>query len=117
MISGEEKKEIVHRQNRQQQWKLRRRCFLQVQMSFLCKHDLPHLLKVHIFHRACDDEEDEGSSSSENSAGEEEAVQVKKGKGLNKIMDLPSVRPDLNEVGQVMSTSRQQKYFKNLQKH
>ena len=68
-------------------------------MSFLCKHDLPHLLKVHIFHRACDNEEGEGSSSSENSAGEEEAVQVKKGKGLNKIMDLPSVRPDLNEVG------------------
>ena len=66
-------------------------------MSFLCKHDLPHLLKVHIFHRACDDEEDEGSSSSENSGGEEEAVQVKKGKGLNKIMDLPSVRPDLDQ--------------------
>ena len=44
------------------------------------------------FQRHCDDEEAEDSSSSENSAGEEVIVPTKKTKGLNKIMDLPSVR-------------------------
>ena len=71
------------------------------------------MITIHNFQRAWDDEEDEGSSSSENSAGEEEAVQVKKSKGLNKIMDLPSVRHDFEEVDQDVY-----KYFytqKNLQ--
>ena len=74
---------------------------------------MQNLLMIHIFQRAFGDEEDEGSSSSENSAGEEEAVQVKKSKGLNKIMDLPSVRHDFEEVDQDVY-----KYFyiqKNLQ--
>ena len=47
---------------------------------------------IHVFQRACDNEEDEDSSSSENSDQEDEAVLTKKSKGLNKIMDLPSVR-------------------------
>ena len=47
---------------------------------------------IHVFQRACDNEEDEDSSSSENSGEENEAVLTKKSKGLNKIMDLPSVR-------------------------
>ena len=57
------------------------------------KHLLP-ICTIHIFQRAFGDEEAKDSSSSENSAEEEDAVQVKKSKGLNKIMDLPSVRPD-----------------------
>ena len=45
---------------------------------------------IHAPQRTFGDEEDEGSSS-ENSAGEEEIVVMKKSKGVNKIMDLPSV--------------------------
>ena len=47
---------------------------------------------INLFQRHCDEEEAEDSSSSEDFAGEEEAVLTKKTKGLNKIMDLPSVR-------------------------
>ena len=47
-------------------------------------------LMIHAPQRTFGDEEDEGSSS-ENSAGEEEIVVMKKSKGVNKIMDLPSV--------------------------
>ena len=47
-------------------------------------------LMIHVPQRTFVDEEDEGSSS-ENSAGEEEIVVLKKSKGVNKIMDLPSV--------------------------
>ena len=47
-------------------------------------------LMIHVPQRTFGDEEDEGSSS-ENSAGEEEIVVLKKSKGVNKIMDLPSV--------------------------
>ena len=46
---------------------------------------------ITLFQRHCDEEEDD-ESSSENSADEEEIVLTKKSKGLNKIMDLPSVR-------------------------
>ena len=46
---------------------------------------------INLLQRHCDDEETEDSSSSDNSAGEEEAVLTKKSKGVNKIMDLPSV--------------------------
>ena len=48
---------------------------------------------INLFQRHCGEEEAEDSSSSEDFAGEEEeAVLTKKTKGLNKIMDLPSVR-------------------------
>ena len=55
-------------------------------------------LMIHVPQRTFGEEEDEGSSS-ENSAGEDEIVVLKKSKGVNKIMDLPSV----SEFGNIRS--------------
>ena len=81
---------------------------------FVHVHGLCQMI-IYVFQRACDNEEDEDSSSSENSDGEDEAVLTKKSKGLNKIMDLPSVRfwdfRSLRNLSQSFHDEHSENYF------